>query len=107
MDCFQTKRSKKLEGLALEIFYGHLVYFVVIWYIIPRFGILDKEKSGNPGPKIGWGKVREGKIAFSNPFNLKIEWILHAFIGKAESLAKPGLPDFSRQYLPKRGKYTE
>jgi hypothetical protein len=34
---------------ALEIFYGHLVYFVVIWYIFPRFGILDQEKSGNPG----------------------------------------------------------
>jgi hypothetical protein len=31
-----------------EIFYGHLVYFVVIWYIFPRFGILDQEKSGNP-----------------------------------------------------------
>jgi hypothetical protein len=35
--------------LPLEIFYGHLVYFVVIWYIFPRFGILDQEKSGNPG----------------------------------------------------------
>jgi hypothetical protein len=34
----------------LEIFYGHLVYFVVIWYISPRFGILDQEKSGNPAP---------------------------------------------------------
>jgi hypothetical protein len=33
----------------LDIFYGHLVYFVVIWYIFPRFGILDQEKSGNPG----------------------------------------------------------
>jgi hypothetical protein len=32
----------------LEIFYGRLVYFVVIWYIFPRFGILDQEKSGNP-----------------------------------------------------------
>jgi hypothetical protein len=45
----------------LGIFYDHLVYFttignnlwplvyfVVIWYILPRFGILDKEKSGNP-----------------------------------------------------------
>jgi hypothetical protein len=32
-----------------EIFYGHLEYFVVIWYIFPRFGILDQEKSGNPG----------------------------------------------------------
>jgi hypothetical protein len=34
-----------------EIFYGHLVYFVVIRYIFPRFGILYYEKSGNPGPK--------------------------------------------------------
>jgi hypothetical protein len=25
----------------LEIFYGHLVYFVVIWYIFPHFVILD------------------------------------------------------------------
>jgi hypothetical protein len=32
----------------LEIFYIHLVYFVVSWYIFPRFGILDQEKSGNP-----------------------------------------------------------
>jgi hypothetical protein len=43
------------------IFYGHLEYFtvlwyilwpfgnvVVIWYIFPRFGILRQEKSGNP-----------------------------------------------------------
>jgi hypothetical protein len=30
----------------LEIFYGHLVYLVVIWYIFPRFGILEQEKSG-------------------------------------------------------------
>jgi hypothetical protein len=32
----------------LEIFYGHLVNYVVIWYIFLRFGILDQEKSGNP-----------------------------------------------------------
>jgi hypothetical protein len=32
----------------LEIFYGHFVYFVVIWYIFPRFGILNQEQSGNP-----------------------------------------------------------
>jgi hypothetical protein len=25
-----------------------LVYFVAIWYIFPRFGILYQEKSGNP-----------------------------------------------------------
>jgi hypothetical protein len=37
----------------LEIFYGHLVYFVLIWYIFPRFGILDKEKFGNPAAYVG------------------------------------------------------
>jgi hypothetical protein len=31
------------------IFNGHLVHFVVIWYIFPRLGILYREKSGNPG----------------------------------------------------------
>jgi hypothetical protein len=30
------------------IFCGHLVYFMFIWYIYPRFGILCQEKSGNP-----------------------------------------------------------
>jgi hypothetical protein len=45
------------------IFFGHLEYFTVIWYILwpfgnvvvtwyifSRFGILCQEKSGNPGP---------------------------------------------------------
>jgi hypothetical protein len=33
------------------IFYGHLVYFVALWYIFP-FGYLccTKKKSGNPAP---------------------------------------------------------
>jgi hypothetical protein len=30
-------------------FCGHLVYFVVIWYILLRFGMLYREKSGIPG----------------------------------------------------------
>jgi hypothetical protein len=32
---------------SFGIFYGHLVYFMAIWYIFPRFGILRQEKSGN------------------------------------------------------------
>jgi hypothetical protein len=32
-----------------NVFYGHLAYFVVIWYIFPRVGKLRQEKSGNPG----------------------------------------------------------
>jgi hypothetical protein len=31
------------------IFCGHFGYFMVIWYIFPRFGMLYKEKSGNSG----------------------------------------------------------
>jgi hypothetical protein len=31
-----------------------LVYFVVIWYIFPRFGIFYQEKSGNPEFKYGF-----------------------------------------------------
>jgi hypothetical protein len=27
---------------------GNLVYFMVIWYIFSRFGMLYQEKSGNP-----------------------------------------------------------
>jgi hypothetical protein len=30
------------------IFCGQLVYFMVIWYIFSRFGMLYQEKSGNP-----------------------------------------------------------
>jgi hypothetical protein len=35
------------------IFYGHLVHFAVIRYIFPRFGMLYREKSGNPAPAAG------------------------------------------------------
>jgi hypothetical protein len=38
--------------LPLEIFYGQLVYFVVIWYISPCFGMLYQEKSGNPADEL-------------------------------------------------------
>jgi hypothetical protein len=34
------------------IFYGHLVYLLVIWYIFPLFGcMLHQEKSGNPSSR--------------------------------------------------------
>jgi hypothetical protein len=31
------------------MFYDYLVHFVFSWYIIPSFGIMYQEKSGNPG----------------------------------------------------------
>jgi hypothetical protein len=35
--------------LSFGIFYGHLVQFVFIWYILPVLVCLNQEKSGNPG----------------------------------------------------------
>jgi hypothetical protein len=43
---------------TFDIFYGHLVNFVVIWYIFPHFGILYQEKSGNPALDVGRQHVR-------------------------------------------------
>jgi hypothetical protein len=34
--------------LPIGKFNGHLLHFVVIWYIFPRFGLLYQEKFGNP-----------------------------------------------------------
>jgi hypothetical protein len=64
-----------LEGFRMEnavIFYGHLEYstaiwyilwpfgnVVVIWYIIPRFGKLCQEKSGNYIPDPNAGKLNQ------------------------------------------------
>jgi hypothetical protein len=46
-------------------FYGHFVHFVLIWYISPRFGILDQEKSGNPAP----GRASEQNFDPPNKFD--------------------------------------
>jgi hypothetical protein len=61
----KSKFGQIVEGLAMEVVgifrailsilrpygvrYGHLVQFVVIWYIFPQFGISYLDKSGNPG----------------------------------------------------------
>jgi hypothetical protein len=51
---------------------GHLVYFVVIWYIFLRFGILYQEKSGNTGHV-----TADACAKFSN----------HTFVGRNKNLA--------------------
>jgi hypothetical protein len=38
-----------------DIFYGHLVHFVVICIFSTVFGILYREKSGNPGNGVKFG----------------------------------------------------
>jgi hypothetical protein len=72
----------------LEIVDGHLVYFVVIWYISRRFGILYQEKSGNPASNCICSRIFESIVFFDyqadHPFltqtlnvNVKIDmnWI--------------------------------
>jgi hypothetical protein len=68
MVCFQTKNTNLgkfwrvlqwkmlLYFMAIwsilpqfGIFCGHLVYFMVSWYIFLSVGMLYQEKSGNPG----------------------------------------------------------
>jgi hypothetical protein len=52
---------------SFGIFCGHLVYFVVIWYILcflyisTRFGKLYQEKSGKPA-----GKTRASCVVFTS-----------------------------------------
>jgi hypothetical protein len=68
MVCFEYSKTKYgyiLGGLGMEnasifssiwnifqpfcTFCGHLVYFVVIWYIFPHLGMLNQKESGNSG----------------------------------------------------------
>jgi hypothetical protein len=69
-----------MESLGMKkvgIFYGHLKYITAIWYILwpfgnfvvslvyfPHFGILNKEKSGNPG----WDGFRNTGMYLSPAF---------------------------------------
>jgi hypothetical protein len=61
------------------IFYGHLEHFTVIWYILwpfgnvvaiwyifPRFGLLCREKSGNPGLRRVKKTIHFGNFTFHN-----------------------------------------
>jgi hypothetical protein len=47
---------------TFSTFSGHRVYFLVIWYISSRFGMLCQEKSGNPASD-GPGRLGEREIA--------------------------------------------
>jgi hypothetical protein len=57
-----------------EIFYDHLVHFVLIWYIFSGFGIIYQDKFGNPGcdlsellQKICFHSPRENRREDVNP----------------------------------------
>jgi hypothetical protein len=46
------------------IFYGHLVHFVLIWYIFSGFGIMYQEESGNPAVRRDVAANRGGEKWF-------------------------------------------
>jgi hypothetical protein len=77
----------------LEIFYVHSVYFVVVWYIFSPFGILDQEKSGNPGP------LRKRSIFFSHFYCNKTKKWSHS---RVRNLSRNALRLHvcNTQYLP-------
>jgi hypothetical protein len=73
MVCFQTKNPnlgkflRALDGKMLIYFmtiwnilrtfgkfYDHLVHFVLIWYSFSGFGIMYRQKSGNPVFMLNW-----------------------------------------------------
>jgi hypothetical protein len=65
--------------LAIWSIYGHLVYFVATWNILrsfgifpPCFGMLHKEKPGNPGWKVGQSQMRAWNLGQANLNRWKI-----------------------------------
>jgi hypothetical protein len=62
MVCFQTK-NPNLGKFCRVLQLKNSVYFVLIWYIFSRFGILFQEKSGNPAMD---PSPRKSKVDFSN-----------------------------------------
>jgi hypothetical protein len=70
-----------LEGLAtlspFGLFYGHWKYFMaifgVIWYIFLLFGILDQEKSGNPGLVRSLDKYFSLIVAMTDQFRPRLK----------------------------------
>jgi hypothetical protein len=48
------------------IYYGHFVYFVVVWYIFSRFGRLYEEKSGSTATLYSIISIAASKIVCKN-----------------------------------------
>jgi hypothetical protein len=55
------------------IFVGHLVCFMVIWYVFYRFGTLYKQKSGNPDRKDDEGEHPMCRKQFLNLYHRNLK----------------------------------
>jgi hypothetical protein len=75
-----------------DTFYGHLVYFVVIWYIFPRFGILYQEKSGNTVFDFAraLAKEKNGRAQF-----FFVRWVAAAASRRRQKIIPPHPPSSS------------
>jgi hypothetical protein len=49
MEYFGMSYVQFLFLMPFGVFYGHLVYYVLVWYIFSKFGMFYEEKSGSPG----------------------------------------------------------
>jgi hypothetical protein len=49
MEYFGMSFVQFLFLMPFGVFYGHLVYYVLVWYIFSKFGMFYEEKSGSPG----------------------------------------------------------
>jgi hypothetical protein len=86
--------------------------FEAIWYIFPRFGILCKEKSGNP---VSQQKLPGRSLTIDQRYSVpKWIYLLKPVLENSrrrdvqnQQLFGAGLPDFSRHKIPKREKYTK
>jgi hypothetical protein len=58
--------------MALGIFYRHLGYFIIIWYIFSGFGIMYVEKSGNPAHEVNAKNQIKSRSKTGARFSLEI-----------------------------------
>jgi hypothetical protein len=99
----------------VHIFYGHLVHFVVIWYIFTLFGTLFREKSGNPGldTKIIVFAKMSKKAGEKNVDNASesVLFVTRERLSERRSffclLPLAGLPEFAWHSIPKYTKWPQ
>jgi hypothetical protein len=93
-----------------DIFYGHLVYFVVIWYILPALACCTKKNLATlfeiipvGQSELVWRLLFRGRPGY--PF-LQLGTVLVVRAGKQNERIS-GLPDLTSYKIPKREKYTK
>jgi hypothetical protein len=74
---------------SFGIHYGHLVYFMAIWYTFPRFGISCQDKSGSSAAKVR-SSISKNTFEHESIWN---EYIQPDFYGSGRSTPDFGVED--------------